>query len=448
MIGRLRCTLPFLLVAHFTFTGLAHAGPLKDLNRYPQDCAFFLGTESARREIIGPGRQEELHGKFQSMFFLPWHENRPTRPKSQLLLEFETTRGNPGYGENKREHSAQWIDGLQENALLKEYPNAGFRGVTVTPANLRTLPTHKPRFANSDDGAQGYPFDTFQKSALPPNTPVFVTHTSEDKEWVFVECHVASGWVLARDVARVDRGFVEKWQNAQPVAILEDGVAVVDVQGVFLFKASIGSQFPLLGEDHDRFHILVADTDSNRNAIIRHAWIPRHRAARKPLQLTQANVARICNALMGSPYGWGGLYGNRDCSALVKDLFAPFDLWLPRHSSHQAMEGGRFIALETTNPAEKVHLLRRHAIPFLTLLWARGHIMLYLGEHRGEPLVFHSMWGVKTRSLFGREDTRVLGHAAVTSLHPGSELNGFSRRSSDLLSRIAGMTILAEPHRP
>ncbi len=445
MIGRL---LPLLLLAHFVFIAPAHSEPFKDLNRYPQDCTFFLRSESARHEIIGPGRQEELHKRFQSKLFLPWQDNRPTRPKSLLLLEFETARRNPGYGENRREHPAQWIDALQDNAILQDYPNAGFRGITVTPANLRTLPTHKPRFVNLDDSAQGFPFDTFQTSAVPPNTPVLVTHISEDKEWVFLECHVAAGWVPARDVARVDGSFTEKWQTAQPVAILEDGVAVVDVHGVFLFKASIGSQFPLLGEDHGSFHILVADADPNRNAIFRQAWIPRNRAARKPLQLTQANVARICNALMGTPYGWGGLYGNRDCSALLKDLFAPFGIWLPRHSSHQAMESGRFIALETTNPADKVRLLRRHAIPFLTLLWARGHIMLYIGEHRGEPLVFHSMWGVKTRSLFGREDTRVLGHAAVTSLHPGSELNGFSRRSSDLLSRVQGMTILVEPHQP
>lgn len=133
---------------------------------------------------------------------------------------------------------------------------------------------------------------------------------------------------------------------------------------------------------------------------------------------------------------------------MVKDLFAPFDLWLPRHSSHQAAAGGRFIPLESRNPADKVHLIRRHAVPFVTLLWARGHIMVYIGEHRGEPLIFHTMWGVKTRDIFGREDTKVVGRAVVTSLHPGSELNALSRRSSDLLGRIVGMTILVEPQQP
>ena len=448
MLRRLRSLVPLLLLALLSGNGIAHPEVLRDLRTYPQDCTFYLKPDSAHREILGPGRQEELHKRFQSILFMPWHKDQPTRSKVELLWDFETTRNNPGYGENKREHTAQWVDALHRNALLEDYPNAGFRGITVTHTNLRTLPTHKPRFTSLDDASEGYPFDSFQKSALPANTPVFVSHTSEDKEWVFLESHVASGWVSARDVAQVDGGFAEQWENAQPIAILEDDLPVVDVHGIFLFKASIGNQFPLLGEDHGRFHILVADADSNRHAVIRQAWLPRNRAARKPLKLTRANVARLCNALMGNPYGWGGLYGNRDCSSMVKDLFAPFGLWLPRHSSYQATEGGRFIPLETTNPGEKVHLIRRHAVPFLTLLWAKGHIMVYIGEHRGEPLVFHTMWGVKTRDIFGREDTKVVGHAAVTSLHPGSELNGFSRRSSNLLSRIVGMTILVEAQQP
>jgi cell wall-associated NlpC family hydrolase len=61
----------------------------------------------------------------------------------------------------------------------------------------------------------------------------------------------------------------------------------------------------------------------------------------------------MANELIGEAYGWGGLYQNRDCSAMVRDMFSPFGIWLPRHSEDQAREGGEFIDLTTFSPEEK-----------------------------------------------------------------------------------------------
>ena len=89
-------------------------------------------------------------------------------------------------------------------------------------------------------------------------------------------------------------------------------------------------------------------------------------------------------------------------------------------------------------------MILERGIPFLTLIWAKGHIMLYMGSRHGRALVFHNLWGIKTRDLWGREGRQVVGHAAITTLHPGAELPNRQLPDDDLLNRLEGMTLLWE----
>ena len=83
------------------------------------------------------------------------------------------------------------------------------------------------------------------------------------------------------------------------------------------------------------------------------------------------------------------------------------------------------------------------AIPYLTLLWRKGHVMLYIGVKNGQPLIFHNVWGVRTKDLRGCEGRKIIGQAVITTLHPGRELRNFDTEAGDLLTHIAGMSILA-----
>lgn len=56
--------------------------------------------------------------------------------------------------------------------------------------------------------------------------------------------------------------------------------------------------------------------------------------------------------MMGQHYGWGGMFGLRDCSAMTRDLLAPFGIWLPRNSVAQARTGS-VLPLEGMSTAEK-----------------------------------------------------------------------------------------------
>ena len=244
----------------------------------------------------------------------------------------------------------------------------------------------------------------------------------------------------------VEEELTRVWQGTVQVAVTRDEVPVCDNGGRFLFKTGVGSQFPLAEEVDGTYRIWVVQADEGRNAQLRPALLPADAAVRQPPALTPHAFAEIANQLMNQPYGWGGLYQNRDCSSMLKDLFAPFGLWLPRHSSHQAMTGGSFIELGSLAPEERQRMILQRGVPLMTLIWARGHIMLYLGHYEGHALVFHNFWGVKTRDFWGTEGRKVVGHAAITTLHPGAELADRDPAGGDLLNRVEGMTVLkSEP---
>ena len=115
----------------------------------------------------------------------------------------------------------------------------------------------------------------------------------------------------------------------------------------------------------------------------------------------------------------------------MRDLFVPFGVWLPRNSSAQA-KAWQFISFVKASPSGKEIIIKDEGVPFATLLWLRGHITLYIGENKGEP--------VRTDDGNG-EGRHIIGRAVVTSLQPGAELPNV-RRENLILSRLQGMSVL------
>lgn len=420
---------------------------IQDLQVLPQDTLFYLDG-SASEAILPADRHALLDEELNRRYFAPWHREHPTFTLSDMEKELREFHERPGFGENKQMHAPDWIRCMSARVGLETYPNAGYPAVTVVNSDLRLLPTHKPRFDSADGAGTGYPFDTLQNSAIHANTPVFVTHRSADKSWVFVESHTGLGWLPTRDVARVDRAFTSQWEQCRMAAVLEDESPVYDEKGQFLFEANVGALFPLLGEGPDAYRILAAAPDEDRNARACPSSLPKERAGVKPLPLTRRNIATVARVFISKPYGWGGIYHNRDCSSTLKDLFTPFGVWLPRHSSNQALEGGRFLSLSGLDPAARERTIVRDGVPYFTLVWVKGHIMLYLGSYQGQPLVLHSMWGVRTRRPLGGRGRQIIGRTAVTTLHPGTELWDFDWSGGDMLDKLEGMTLLGTPPLP
>jgi cell wall-associated NlpC family hydrolase len=420
---------------------------IRDIRDLKQDNLFYLDETASDRGLLTADDQKKMDANYDSIFFSPWHRVKAFSSRESVEAAFNKYRDNPGYGENRRKHDMSWMRDLAANAHLEDYPNASFTAITIDNSDLRVLPTDKPRFYDADT-ERGYPFDSLQESSVAPNTPVFISHMTKDKAWVLAETPYAVGWISARNIARVDGNFVRAWERGRYAVIIKDKIPIYDAEGRFLFKAPLGSVFPKLGEDIKNITLLVAVTDQDGKAFMKDAVVSKEAAVSKPLRLTNSNIARLANELINEHYGWGGLYQNRDCSAMTKDLFAPFGIWLPRHSADQAKEGGTFIDLQQLSPKEKERMILKQGIPYLTLIWRRGHIMLYIGSYRGSILVFHNMWGVRTKDFLGRETKKIVGHAAITTLHPGIEFPDGDNPGMGYLDGILGMTLLIKPENP
>ena len=410
----------------------------------PQDHLLYLKKSLAEQELISPADQQRLDEKFNQSFFAPWHREESRPDKDEALARVKKYRENLGYGENRKKHTKEWIERLAGNANLETFPNTGFRAITTANTDLRELPTHRPHFSSFSQAGEGYPFDHLQYSAIAVNTPIFISHLSKDKAWALAFSHYGTGWVPAADIASVGQDFVSTWENGALITVVQDEVPVYDQEGMYRFPASFGWLFPKTGETGDRYEILIAVGDENRKGLIKKATLAKKQAIIKPLKLTSSNLARLANELLHKPYGWGGLYGNRDCSATLKDLFAPFGVWLPRDSKDQAARGTS-VALKNLPQKEKEKVILKDGVPFLTLIWMKGHIMLYIGDYRGKAVVFHNIWAVRTKDPQGQEGRKIIGQSVISTLYLGKDPTAGDRFDAGLLNRVEGITFLIPP---
>jgi len=425
-----------------TLLGYGHAqDPILDIRDLKQDHTFYLSGESAEQPLVDHEVQQTLNEEYTRRYFSVWHQDRPRYTLEDVRRDFNKYGENPGYGENRRKYDRSWVETLKLNAALDQYPNRGVRGIVVANTDLRALPTSSPSF-NGLDSDSGYPFDRLQISAVTANTPVYVSHISRDGAWVHVETSYYFGWVPAQDIAFVEETFARSWQSGRYAVLVRDRVPIYDGEGRLFFKAPLGAQFPLLREEGDFLDVWVGVAAENRQAVLKVARIGREQAVERPLKMSRLNLARVANELINQPYGWGGFRQNRDCSSLMMDFFAPFGIWLPRNSRQQAQEAGRFVDLERMSPKEKEAAILSYGVPYATLIWRKGHIMLYIGSYEGKALIFHDMWGVTTRDSRGRKGRKVVGKSVITTLRPGIELCSGQAPGCDPLQSVLGMTLL------
>lgn len=410
---------------------------IEDVTRIPQRFAELAEAAEARL-AIGERCRGELLDEFRRNFFMPWTATGylSDPDKSRQFMQQEA-RGK-WFGVNKRRIEARLLQELLENCDLEHFPSRNQLAIAVAPGHLRGLPTPIPFY----EQANSAPFDMLAYPQVKLNEPLRVLHVSRDGAWFFVETVYSNGWLEARDVAFIDRAFAQRWMQAPHLAITKDYTLVPDGSGAASFRAKIGTILPLAEEGDGWWEVSVASAGEGGQAKNLDVRITAAVAARFPLEFEKRNIALIGDQLLGQPYGWGELYDLRDCSALLRDFFLPFGIWLPRTSSDQIASLPRRQEIAKLAAPEKEELIRSKAIPFLSLLYKRGHIMLYVGlDQQGRPLLFHDAWSIRVRGE-GEEKKQIIGFSAITTMEPGKELGLVPGTS--LLERVTQLGTLTK----
>ncbi|WP_353661257.1 SH3 domain-containing protein [Hydrogenimonas sp. SS33] len=398
-----------------------------DITPFLQAAPAPLGTKEATR----------LYTDFLAHRYAPWQMEELNITCEEAAWTYDHYRNRKLIGENLRPIPAETLEKWIDNARFEAFNSLHIRAITTHPTSLRLLPTDKPIFYDPALPGEGFPFDTNQNSGLKAMTPLLVSHLSRDGGWAFVQSPFAIGWVRVRDIVALKEAMAEKIMETPLAVWLDENGPVKDTGNYFLFYAKLGTLFPVESRTDGEYRLAVVQNCSGI-AHFRDAETDACRAEAMPLAMTRENIARVAERLLDEPYGWGGLYRDRDCSAMTRDFFAPFGIWLPRNSSAQA-NVGRKILLKGLESAEKERLIIEKGVPFRTLIHLPGHIMLYVGHRNGRAYVMHNLWGIRTEEN-GRY---IIGKAVITDLHPGENLPGVDR--DDLLvNRIDSMNIVVE----
>lgn len=408
-----------------------------DLREFPQNLEVFAKQIGVNKRLLSEADQAAYAATFNRVFYGPWDMSRTSIRAGEISSPLKKARG---YKANSAPWTqAEW-DAMRANANLKTFPSRTAHAITLRATDLREVPTHEPRYSKPTPNPRDNPFDYFQYSLLPVGTPVLVAHATNDGAWYYVECPVAGGWVDAKDVAFVDENFKSAWRNAEQGALIRDKVNLGPSAGL----ASIGAALPMEKAGTRGTRVLyVPEKNAGGMAQAVKVNVSDKDAAPRPMPLTAGNVAKIGDEMMGQPYGWGGMLGERDCSALVRELFTPFGVWLPRNSAAQARRGS-IIPLEGMSAKEKERLIMNAGVPFFSLVGMRGHITLYVGVWKGRAAIFHNVWGVRVIKNGDDNERLVIGKAVVTSVTPAIEVENLYRPVT-FVDRLRSLTHLGRP---
>ncbi|MFO7830390.1 MAG: SH3 domain-containing protein [Desulfuromonadaceae bacterium] len=412
-----------------------------DLGSMPQQPAEYLDSASANTPLMNRSEQHRLMQDFLARHFSPWRADAPLKETQHPFWALEWLESNEAFGHNLLPMESEAVANLEQRCAAKAYPSMQRHAISVAHTDVRALPTPAPIFNDPAQAGEGFPFDYMQHGVLPAGSPLLVTHASQSGNWLFIETPLLYGWVPATAVAWVDNGFKDAYSCAEYIAFVEDGHPLHSAAGGSFPPTRAGTIVPLLEHTDSGYVVGVPHKNSQGDAALERAIVSSAIGHPFPLPLTPARVAELSSHFMNQPYSWGDRFSGRDCSGTMRDLFAPFGIWLPRNSGDQT-NVGRAISLNETPLPQRRDYIATHAIPFATLLHVPGHIMLYIGEHEGKAAVLHTVWGIRAQPLLGDEKRIKIGETAITSLEPGKELNEIWRRISSLLERLDQMNIL------
>jgi hypothetical protein len=298
-------------------------------------------------------------------------------------------------------------------------------GIITCLTDQRVLPTTERLFARPSD----VDFDELQNNALNMGTPVLIIHRTLDGQWTYVRAPDSAGWVKSDRIARCTRFKLESYVNSDAFVVTtlpKTDIYLNPEQTHSETSVQMGTRLPLIPTDDNMFHVQVPARDADGYLVTRQGYIPGSSANVGYLPYTARNILYQAFEMLNTPYGWGGMYGEQDCSRFVQEVFATVGITFPRNSADQAVVGdllGEFTP--ATSPADRNSVLLDKATGGETLLYMKGHIMLYLGKVDNVPYVIHDVWGYHAH-VSGSDRVYKIGRVAVTDLTLGTGSRGGS----------------------
>jgi len=198
----------------------------------------------------------------------------------------------------------------------------------------------------------------------------------------------------------------------------------------------MGVRVPLITVEEKAYQVLIPIRDSQGVLVRQQGYVLKNQASEGVLPYTARNILQQAFEMLNAPYGWGGMYGEQDCSRYIQQIFATVGVNFPRNSADQAMVGKRVADFDPDTPEVfKIHSLDQ-AVGGIAVLYLKGHIMLYLGKSGILPYAIHETWAFRARNG-DQELTYKINRVAVTDLDLGK-----GTRNGSLLERLKSVRMV------
>ncbi|ODV23490.1 MAG: NlpC-P60 family protein [Rhodanobacter sp. SCN 68-63] len=320
------------------------------------------------------------------------------------------------------------VDNAHRDAVPASEPTR--YGLVVKRAALRSLPTDLRVFSHPGDTD----IDRFQETAEFPGTPVVVAHTSTDGRWLFVVSPRYAAWTHRENVAIGSAKQVFDYAGRTAARVVTGGtvhtVYTREQPAVSQLQLDMGERLPLAtdlppdqpvnGQTPYAAHVLELPIRNDDGMLAFAPALVQINKDTSPdyLPLTEANIIRQAFKFLGERYGWGHAYDGRDCSGFVSDVYRSMGVEMPRNTSRQAISP----ALDhQTFDARDDHAARLKAAMALKvgdLVYIPGHVMMVIGQWKGQPWVIHDVLGMSYRQGDGSTRLVKLNAVSVTPLLP------------------------------
>lgn len=364
----------------------------------PQDIYQFKESADAASKAFLKD-QKASDADYNEMFYAPWMDGfSPTIDRQYLTLSC-------GHAENLHKWHPQEIKKLEENAALSLSPSVSIKAIAIRTTMAYRMPTEKPFFVDTRKPGTSYPFNDNIASLIYIGTPLRVVHVSFDRAWFLVGNYRFVAWVKANDVAFVDERFIKSYFSHKLSVAIEDDVPLLTEPHQFLSVSHIGMILPKATDG-----VLAPSLKKDGFAELR--FCKTIAFVEKPYPFTADHILAISKKLMGTKYGWGGFLENRDCAQTIRDFMAVFGA---NGSIYINSYPQKFISIEGS---DKANFLKENATPFLTVIGCKGHVMLYVGNFNGYPVLLHNMWAIRT----GENGRYVVGKTILSTTQFGKEV--------------------------
>ncbi len=364
-----------------------HFHTLLDMKRVPQNMKYY----AKQIQPIPYSKQLAYAKDYINKFFEPWRRDGMHEPQNDLTWQVRFVQKRTIYDAHKKIIPPKvwrwWI----RNSDLEHIDTIKGRAISIRHTNLRAFPTDTPAYKDPWKSTEGFPFDYNQNSELHPNVPLYISHYSKDHRWAFVHAGHAFGWVKLKDIAIVNTKFIKLFQSGHYYITIRDNLYIYHNNKPY----SIVKMATLFPKSRYTRSLLLATRDAEGNAKIDKIPLPKKSLVSTfPAKFNAHNVAYIAQQFRGEPYGWGGKLYGRDCSSTTRDFLGCFGIFLNRNSEDQSKEGKR-TKIKGLAKAQKKQAIIKYAKPFRSLLYVPGHIGLYLGHYKNEPIIMHTYWGIR-----------------------------------------------------